>query len=217
MTRTLKRWTDEEVNILKENLHLTYNELSKLIDRSISSIQRKTDNLGLLKEREKAIKSRSKWTNEDVEYLEKNYPAAPFEEMTEYLNRSERAIRLKANSLGIARTKREYTRWTREDVLYLQGSYGYIDTESIARKLGKSIESVRHKAYKLNLFKHRIEEEYTCGVKLKCTYTDNGQKKSRDIHYPTERSEKKATERAIDCLTKMMKYTDVKVVGVERL
>jgi len=157
------------------------------------------------------------WVDEEIEYLRESFGMTPFEEMEKHLNRSACAIRLKANGLGFTREIREYNKWSREDTAYLEENYGYIDSEIIAKKLNKSIYAVRQKANKLEIYKDRVEGERPIGVKLKCTYIDRGQKKSRNIYYPTERSEKKASERAINCLIKMMKYQDVKVVEVRRL
>lgn len=158
------------------------------------------------------------WTEEEIEYLRGHYHTTPFIEISKHINRSERAIKLKANSLGLIRERREYIRWTREEVAYLEQNYGHVDTEIIAKKLGKNVDAVRQKANKLDLFIDRITPHNPRGVMYKCTYIDiDGQKKIRESLYPTERFEKKAALRAIDCLTKMMGYRDVKMLEVKRL
>jgi len=131
-------------------------------------------------------RQRDRWTDEQVSYLKENYNTTPFMEMSKHINRSERAIKQKASSLGLTRERREYIRWSREEVAYLEQSYGHIETEIIAKKLGKNVDAVRQKAYKLDLFIDRITPNNPKGIKLKCTYLDQGQKKKREIFYPTE-------------------------------
>ena len=215
MKKVHRLWTEEEIEFLKDNIHLTYKEIGERINRSVSSVQKKSSELGLLEKREKYYKHI--WTDEKIEYLKENYATATFEEMSLHLNKGISTIRWKGNSLGLKRKRKCYKYWTDEDVDFLKQNFESMDAEVIAQKLNKPVKSIKIKAYRLDLFKSNTKQEVAIGVKLKCTYIDRGQKKSRNIHYPTERSEKKASERAIDCLTKMMKYTDVKVVEVRKL
>jgi len=217
MSKQWKPWTDKEVEILKDNLHLTYKELGNKLDRSVSSAQKKVKDLGLLEERYKLKRAKPLWTDEMITYLKENYSTMLFVEMSAHLGKSKNAICHKAYTLGLKRVGRQYTWWTQEEVAYLEQSYGRIDTEIIARKLGRTVGMIRQKANSLDLFIEHITPNNAKGVKLKCTYMDNGMKKSRSIFYPTERSVKNAAKRAIDSLTNYMKFTDVKVVEVIKL
>jgi len=218
MKRQWKTWTDEEIEVVKDNFHLTYKELGNKLDRSVSSVRMKIKELGLLEERRKLDQSKTVWTYEQVLYLEENFSTAPFEEMSEYLRRSERSINLKGNRLGIKRERKKYDRWTRTDIAYLEENYGKVDTEIIAKELNKTVTSVKQKINRTDLSTNHMPSQRATGVKLKCTYINgSGQKKRREIFYPTEISKKKASERAIDSLTNYMKFTDVKVVEVIKL
>jgi predicted nucleic acid-binding OB-fold protein len=45
------------------------------------------------------------WTQKEIKYLIKNYPTEDMEDMVNYLNRTDSAIKLKAHSLKLKRRK----------------------------------------------------------------------------------------------------------------
>jgi hypothetical protein len=45
------------------------------------------------------------WTQEEIKYLIKNYPTEDMDDMVNYLNRTDSAIKLKAHSLKLKRRK----------------------------------------------------------------------------------------------------------------
>lgn len=90
-----KIWTENDINILKENYKLMeIKDLAKLLGRSRSSVGTKLNRLGL---------SRVLWSNEELEYLINNYPTVKGIDIAKKLKRSENSIYHKANRLGLVR------------------------------------------------------------------------------------------------------------------
>lgn len=95
----MKKWTEEELNYLKENwCRKSTREIAKDLDRTYNSIYAKAEyiNLG----QNKADKNRL-WTEEDIEYLENNWGYISIPTLGKNLNRSEIAVINKARFLEL--------------------------------------------------------------------------------------------------------------------
>lgn len=87
--RTTPAWTDRDVQIIRENLHLTDVELGQMLGRTRGAICTKRDILGLQK------RGKKMWTDAEVEYLRCNLGKISRREMAAVLGRSEASVRSK--------------------------------------------------------------------------------------------------------------------------
>lgn len=93
-------WSNEEENKLLSYIEINYTDLeklSKIFNRSESSIRNKAIKLGIYQRERKA----KYWTKKEINYLEDNYPIKSAIIIAKTLNRSVNSIKAKAQSLGI--------------------------------------------------------------------------------------------------------------------
>lgn len=96
-----RKWTDKEVEFLKEN----YSSMSidqihqKLNYRSIDSIKLKANSLGL----KSNVSINKYWTTEQLLYIKNNWELEPDAIMAEYLNKTPRSVKWKREELGFFR------------------------------------------------------------------------------------------------------------------
>lgn len=114
-----RRWNQDEVDYLMKNYaSMSYEEMSIMLDRTVSSIMHKAQNLNIQKPRT--------WTNEEINFLIDNYQIRTYKELAECLGRTKSAVDLKINQLGLH--KDTYT--------YDHSYFHNIDTEEKAYWLG---------------------------------------------------------------------------------
>lgn len=87
-----RRWTAEEIAYLQQNRKLPIEDLSKALNRSVIAIQQKAASLG---------RHRSKWTEEDDEYLSSNWGTMSIPGIAKHLGRTVNAIMLRVQKLGL--------------------------------------------------------------------------------------------------------------------
>lgn len=114
------RWTEEEINYLKENYYKkSLNEMSEYLNRNTSAIKTKACKLNITKNQ--------MWTEEEIEYLKNNYKTKTYQELSNNLpGRTKAAIDLKINKLGYKKSK----------YIYEHDFFKNIDTEEKAYWLG---------------------------------------------------------------------------------
>lgn len=130
-------------------------------------------------------KTYNKWTQQELDYLKKNYGKVLISELINNLNHSKIAIyhtaveKLKLHSII------GYHRYTKQEITYLKKNYGKITAQEIAVKFGRSNAEIRRKAIKLNLksnlkgFKNKVHTDKTKGImsiKRKRWYKENPEK-----------------------------------------
>jgi len=94
------RWTEEEIEFLKENYNkMLYRDIAKILGRTVNSVRSKALKLGLTK------REASEWSDEEIEYLKRNYHVKPLSEIIRKLQRSEKSIIHKAQRLGLSSPK----------------------------------------------------------------------------------------------------------------
>ena len=115
-----QRWTEKEIEYLKENYYsISLEEMSSFLNREPSAIKTKACKL--------KITNNSEWTDEEIEYLKNNYQTKTYKELSKELKgRTKSAIDLKINRLGLSKSK--YT--------YNHDFFENIDTEEKAYWLG---------------------------------------------------------------------------------
>lgn len=88
-----KRWTEEQLNFLKNNYKtMSFEELEKELGKSVSAIKQKAYDLQLTKKF---------WSAEQIKFLKSNYEEMSIEELEVQLGKTANAIKLKASRLGI--------------------------------------------------------------------------------------------------------------------
>ena len=133
------KWTDEEVNFLKENYFRDKDFLVEKLNRSYSAIRSKKFNLGLT--------NNNKWTKEEEQFLLDSWEKEE-EFLIKNLNRSIEAIKQKARRMGLTASKL----WTKEEEEYLRDKWGCVKIESICKYLNRSKRAIEDRAYRvLNL------------------------------------------------------------------
>lgn len=92
-----KRWTNEEVDFLKNNINkLSVEEIAKKLNKTVHSIRSKAYSLELSTE-----SIRRKWTNEEIDYLKEKIGCMSMYAISKKLRRSINTIRIKCFKLGI--------------------------------------------------------------------------------------------------------------------
>ena len=98
----MPRWTDEEIQYLKENYVDTDIEiLAKQLNRSKDAIYIKSNYLGLNKG-----DTAQKWTEEEVKYLKDNYADVDNETLAKNLNKKIRSVMYKACQFDLKKNKK---------------------------------------------------------------------------------------------------------------
>ena len=143
-----KRWSDEEVAILKEYFPKGGARLAiqNGIDRDMREISAKASTLGIKVQKQRVI-----WSDEEIEILKEYYPI----EGTKVLDRlgddkNAIAVRNKAKYLGI---QTPISRWTDEEVEILKKYYPTEGQYIQDRLPNKSLATIRSKATALQIYK----------------------------------------------------------------
>ena len=105
-----KPWSDEEIEFLIKNY--STQPISKLLDhlhdRNTNSIQSKANSLNLVS----YSKIKHSWTNEQIEYIKKNWILEPDKLMAQKMGKSFRAVKWKREELGLFRKDFESKSYT---------------------------------------------------------------------------------------------------------
>ncbi|EPT7250646.1 hypothetical protein ACVR7L_000044 [Listeria monocytogenes] len=96
-----------------------------------------------------------RWTEEEKEYLRKNYRDGDISKIAAELGRSNEAVKLTAARLKLKKSNF----WTEEELSYLKNNYTKMTCEKIGEKLNRSANAVHQKINDLNL--PRKQENWT--------------------------------------------------------
>lgn len=95
------KWSEEEIDILKEYYEKGFSieQISKIIGKSKSAIKQRLSELKL----KRKMVSANKWKDGELKFLKEYYhpEKMSIQEIAETLNRTENAVKAKANSLGL--------------------------------------------------------------------------------------------------------------------
>ena len=154
----MPKWTDEELNILREYYPKGGVKLvkEKGVDRSSEAIKVRASQMGLNFRDGVIDRLRSKWSKSELKILVDYYPDEGLDVVSRLKNRSERAIQVKASQMGLKlhnELKKEVTNmWTQEEVDLLYKYYESCGARHI-KSLGvyRSVYAIVSKANKLGL------------------------------------------------------------------
>ena len=156
-----RKWTkDEEEYLRKWYGKKTTEEIKNHLNRTVNSVRRKADSLGITDVSNK-IRG-TEWKELELKYLKKWYGKKSISEIAKKLNRTKCSVQGKATRLGLADSdkKQDSKPWTLQEELYLEKMYYKRSSEYIASKLNRTIYSVRRKAQNLSLNIFQGEEVY---------------------------------------------------------
>lgn len=146
-----RRWTDDEINILKKNyMEYTYEELASILNRSRVAVEEQIYKLNLPK--------KNFWSFEQEDFLRENYGKMTLEELSMALGKQIKTIDRKRKSLGLA--PQVSRRWTEEELNFLIDRWSTLSIQHIASKLNRSYNSVKKRAIMLNLDDSRFLNGY---------------------------------------------------------
>lgn len=146
-----KRWTEEEIKILKESWGFTpTNEIAATLERPKNSIQTKAYKLGLKipDENYTKVTGRHKWTFKEETFLNKNYRKYSLKELSVLMNIDEKVICRKAYAMNLQKQKGKLTE---RDINYLESHWGICSANKIAEMLRVTVATVNKYARKLDL------------------------------------------------------------------
>lgn len=117
--------------------------------------------------------SYKRWTEEEIEFLKKNYKFKTNHSLAKELQRSYSSVTLKAQTLGLTNPKPSVTTqvitevvkpmsrqakaalnrvgWSKKEIRFLKDNYGKMSFEQLAKELGRSMGSVSGKVSGLKL------------------------------------------------------------------
>ncbi len=99
-----RSWTKAEIKLLKKLFHFTKTtDIANQLDRPLYVVAYKARRLGLKKEEGHLL-----WTKKEISILNKMFPDYRFsiEKIADRLGRGIKAVRTKANQMGLRRAKR---------------------------------------------------------------------------------------------------------------
>lgn len=93
----------------------------------------------------------TKWTDEEVRYLKRNYLDKKYSTIADELDRTTSSVKCKASKLGL---KKQTGTWEEKEVKFLKQNYGQdgkMTAKEISKELDRSVDSVQNKIKNENL------------------------------------------------------------------
>jgi G:T-mismatch repair DNA endonuclease (very short patch repair protein) len=142
-----KHWTEQELNILKDQYNCkTPKELSKILNRTYTAIRDKAENLKL--------RSYKTWSEKDIQILKENYEYGNWNFLTKALKRKKAAITAYARKFKLVKRTRPNIAWAEKDLWFLKENYAIMPNRELSLQLNKSISALTTIAYSLDLHKN---------------------------------------------------------------
>lgn len=144
-------WSEEELDYLKNNAkNKSVEEMSNYLQRTPKAIRNRLEMIGISLRDLKNIKFES-WSEEEDNFLKNNYHLMTVKELQKHLDRTEKAIRSRKNTLGLS-NKYGKLRELRGKEYYVNSDGYYLTYNKEKKRLTSS---------------HRIIYEQYYGIKLK--------------------------------------------------
>lgn len=140
-------WTDEDIQILKDNYGIPYKELEKLLKNkySIKAIETKAIRLGLTKPRD--------WTDEELNIIDTYYSSIPLEEFLNMLpGRTYNSIIHMAQKRNLNSYDFLQQKYSNEQKQFILNNYKNMTDQEIAEALNKPISGVQEQRRKLGIY-----------------------------------------------------------------
>lgn len=164
------RWTSEQEDWLKQNYNNFSNQhIMDYLNKDLDDIRLKSKKLNLGKKLSNPINAKAKtpktfvkphiWTNEQDQYLIKNFQLLSFEEMESTLKLSKRIIYKRANDLGLKRNnvRIRSDSFTIYELETLKVYYGSLPIKELLKLLPrKNEDQINRKAKSLKLHKMKL-------------------------------------------------------------
>lgn len=99
-----KRWTEQEIEFLRENHgKLTYPEIAKALRRGEHAVEDKAWRLGLKQKKHPSclVEPRRAWTEEDDDYLRENWQSMRYGDIGSTLGRTAQAVSARIRNLSL--------------------------------------------------------------------------------------------------------------------
>lgn len=139
-------FSNEEIQLLKDNYNIGKDNLCKLLDRNWESIRKKLDKLNL-----DYGKSWRYWSDEEINILKTSITLE--EAISKLPNRNYNMIIDKSNNLGI-----NWTSWSEEEINILYENYSILTMYELLELLPKrTLQGIYVKANRMNLHRSQIE------------------------------------------------------------
>lgn len=141
-----KRWTEEEIQFLKDNYRrLGLKKTAEALNRAKSSVMPWAAKFKLSKVR----KNPERWSENDDNFVKGNYLDKGGTYCAKVLNRSKGAVNSRARILGLS--KKAEPIWTNEEIEFLKANYFSMGLKEISKHLDRSYNAIGARANSLNL------------------------------------------------------------------
>ncbi len=148
-------WSAKEIRFVRENMyHFTTEEIAVQLKRSINSIEYMKDILSY----DIMSNEPHTWTEEEDEYLRKNYNKISNHEIANYLKISKDVLIERLNVLGILRKKHM---WTEDEDFFIIENYGKITMKKIANHCHVSQYVLVSHLKAIGIYKKRSDYNWT--------------------------------------------------------
>ena len=184
--RSYIKWTEEEVNFLKENYsNSDVKTIASVVGRTNDCVYAKASELGLKRpnveeQRKKAARRKinlinckaPRWTMEEIQFLKDNENKLTLQQIADQLGKSLNAVNCKRMSIKRVKslrvtpvvdkvetenlTENHFKVWSKKDEQYLKENYGTLPVSEIARNLKRTEDAIKGRAYALGLVDEKI-------------------------------------------------------------
>lgn len=176
-------YTEKEKNFIRENyLKMTNDQIAAKLKRSRSGIARMGMKLGLVgseKKQQLVLKARKDlYTEEEKEFIRKNYLKMTNKEIAEKLNRPGGSIFDVASGLGLtgSHDKKQLwirgnteTHYTNDEKKFIRKNYLKMTNKQLAEKLGRTKSGIDQLALRLGLTGHPKRRDFMKKIRKKQT------------------------------------------------
>jgi hypothetical protein len=144
----MARWTDDEVQYLKENAEYgNYQEIADYLGRSYVSVKSKANKIN--------INTRIKWTDERKDFLRDTWPKKTDKEIADKLDCTKKAVELQRSKMGLVNDHL----WTQDEKEFLKKNWREMSDKQLAEELDRTQTAVVNERHELDI----IRPENHCG------------------------------------------------------
>ena len=159
MVKSCRPWIDDEIQIVKDNLNKSDEEISKLINRSVKAVKSERTKLGLLRK-----KTNTPWTSGEEEFLKENC-FLDLDELAKCLKMTKKRVYNKMLRMKLIETVEPNQSWTNDEIQIVKDNLDKSDKE-IGKLVNRNAMSVKSKRKKLGLLKHEQAVRWTSEEKV---------------------------------------------------